>query len=54
MNMIMNPDEMTRKHPEGRKMMQEYMSPMPYQNVTVEQARAIVEYFRTIEPESEN
>lgn len=54
MNMIMNPDEMTRKHPEGRKMMQEYMSPMPFQNVTVEQARAIVEYFRTIEPESEN
>ena len=55
MNMIMNPDEMTRKHPEGKKMMQEYMSPMPYQNVTIEEARAIVEYFRTIEmPESEN
>ena len=49
MNMIMNPDEMTRKHPEGKKMMQEYMAPMPYQNVTVEQARAIVEYFRTLE-----
>ena len=49
MNMIMNPDEMTKKHPEGKKMMQEYMSPMPYQNVTIEQARAIVEYFRTIE-----
>ena len=55
MNMIMNPDEMTRKHPEGKKMMQEYMSPMPYQNVTIDEARAIVEYFRTIEmPESEN
>lgn len=54
MNMIMNPDEMTKKHPEGKKMMQEYMSPMPYQNVTVEQARAIVEYFRTIEMPSEN
>ncbi|WP_158278610.1 c-type cytochrome [Rhodohalobacter mucosus] len=55
MNMIMNPDEMTKKHPEGRKMMQEYMSPMPYQNVTIEEARAIVEYFRTIEmPEKEN
>lgn len=54
MNMIMNPDEMTRKHPEGLKMMQEYMAPMPYQNVTVEQARAIVEYFRTIEIPDEN
>lgn len=52
MNMIMNPDEMTRKHPEGIKMMQEYMAPMPYQNVTVEQARAIVEYFRTLEDEN--
>jgi len=54
MNMIMNPDEMTKKHPEGKKMMQEYMSPMPYQNVTIEQARAIVEYFRTIEMPNEN
>jgi cytochrome c len=53
MNMIMNPDEMTKKHPEGKKMMQEYMSPMPYQNVTIEQARAIVEYFRTIEMPNE-
>lgn len=52
MNMIMNPDEMTKKHPEGIKMMQEYMAPMPYQNVTVEQARAIVEYFRTLDEEN--
>jgi len=54
MNMIMNPDEMTKKHPEGKKMMQEYMSPMPYQNVTIDQARAIVEYFRTIEMPTKN
>ena len=58
MNMIMNPDEMTKKHPEGIKMMQEYMAPMPYQNVTIEQARAIVEYFRTLDeknqPQSQN
>jgi len=53
MNMIMNPDEMTKKHPEGKKMMQEYMAPMPYQNVTIEQARAIVEYFRTLEDENQ-
>lgn len=53
MNMIMNPDEMTSKHPEGKKMMQEYMAPMPYQNVTIEQARAIVEYFRTLDDENQ-
>lgn len=51
MNMILNPDEMTKKHPEARKLLQEYMSPMPFQNVSKEQARAIVEYFRTIEAE---
>jgi hypothetical protein len=27
---------------------------MPYQNVTIEQARAIVEYFRTIEMPTQN
>ncbi len=54
MNMIMNPDEMTKEHPEGKKMMQEYMAPMPFQNVTIEQARAIVEYFRTLEDENQS
>lgn len=59
MNMIMNPSEMTKKHPEGKKLMQEYMAPMPYQNITLEEARAIVEYFRTLEneeyqPQSQN
>ncbi len=51
MNMILNPDEMTKKHPEARKLLQEYMSPMPFQNVSKEEARALVEYFRTIEAE---
>lgn len=54
MNMIMNPDEMTKKHPEAKKMLQEYLSPMPFQNVTVDEARAIVEYFRTIEKQEES
>lgn len=49
MNMIMNPDEMTKTHPEAKKMLQEYLSSMPFQNVKVNEARAIVEYFRTIE-----
>jgi len=46
-NMIMNPVEMTKKHPEARKMLQEYMNQMTYQNVKQEDARAIVEYLRT-------
>lgn len=47
MNMILNPGEMIRQHPEGKKMLAEYMTPMPYQNVKKEEARAIVEYFRS-------
>lgn len=46
-NMIMNPVEMTKKHPKARKMLQEYMNQMTYQNVKQEDARAIVEYLRT-------
>ena len=46
-NMIMNPQEMTKKHPEARAMLQEYMNQMTYQNVKQEDARAIVEYLRT-------
>ncbi len=48
MNMILNPAEMIKKHPEAKKMLAEYMTPMPYQNVSREEARAILEYFRYV------
>lgn len=44
MNMILNPDEMVKKHPEAKKMLQQFMTPMPNQNITKEEARSIVEY----------
>lgn len=47
MNMILNPQEMTNKHPEGQKLLREYMTIMPFQNVQRDEARAIVEYLRT-------
>lgn len=50
MNMILNPDEMVKKHPEAKKKLAEFMTPMPFQNVDRQQARAIVEYLRTAEP----
>jgi cytochrome c len=49
MNMIMNPEEMARRHPEGQAMLQQYPLVMPYQNITEEEARAILEYLRTVE-----
>lgn len=47
MNIILNPGEMIRRHPEGQKMLAEYMTAMPFQNVSKDEARAIVEYLRT-------
>ncbi len=46
-NMIMNPEEMTQRHPVARELLQQYPMVMPYQNISEEQARAMVEYFRT-------
>jgi cytochrome c len=49
MNIILNPTEMLDRHPEGQKMLAQYMVQMPYQNVSKEEARAIVEYLRTVD-----
>lgn len=46
MNFILNPSGMTREHPVGQELLREYMTPMPFQNVTEPEARAIVEYLR--------
>jgi cytochrome c len=49
MNMILNPDEMTQKDPMARQLLIEANgSPMANQNLTEEQARAVLEYFRTL------
>jgi len=47
--MILNPAEMIQKHPETKKLLAEYSVPMTFQNVTKDDARAILEYFRTCE-----
>ena len=49
MNMILNPDEMTLNDPIARELLIEYNgAPMANQSLTEEEARAILEYFRTI------
>lgn len=49
MNMILNPDEMVQKDPIAQKLLIEFNgSPMANQNLTEVQARAILEYFRTL------
>jgi len=49
MNMILNPEGMVKEDPIARKLLMEFNgAPMANQNLTEEQARAVLEYFRTL------
>lgn len=49
MNMILNPQEMVERHPVAKKLLAERMTFMANQNLTVDEARAVLEYLRTQE-----
>lgn len=51
LNMIMNPDQMTKKHPTGQKMLAEYLSPMTNMNLKMEDAYLVLEYLRALAKE---
>ncbi len=46
LNMITNPDEMVKKDPVAKKLLEEILSPMAFQDVTDDDARNILEYLR--------
>ena len=46
MNQILNPGEMTQKDPIAKGLLETYLTQMTNQNVTEDQARNILEYFR--------
>lgn len=46
MNMILNPQEMTQKDPTAKGLLGEYMTQMTFQNVSQDEARQILEFFR--------
>lgn len=49
MNMILNPEEMTQKDPLAKALLIEFNgSPMANQNLSEDDARAVLEYFRTL------
>ncbi len=48
MNMILNPEEMVKEDPIAKDLLKEYLSPMANQSLTEDEARKILEYFRTI------
>jgi mono/diheme cytochrome c family protein len=47
MNMILNPEVMVAEDPIAKQLLAEYSAPMANQNLTEQEARAILEYFRT-------
>lgn len=49
MNMILNPEEMVQNDPLAKDLLIEFNgSPMANQNLTEDEARAVLEYFRTL------
>ncbi len=46
LNMITNPQEMTQKDPTAKKLLEEHLTQMTFQDVSDEQAKEILEYFR--------
>jgi len=49
MNMILNPEEMVESDPVAKELLTRYLAPMANQNLTEDEARKILEYFRTLE-----
>jgi len=47
MNMMLNPVEMTQKDPVAKKLLEEHLTQMTFQDLTQDDARAILEYFRS-------
>ena len=47
MNMILNPEVMVQKNEIAMQLLKEYNAPMANQNLTEDEARKVLEYFRT-------
>ncbi len=49
MNMILNPQQMTQENPTAKELFATYLVQMTFQDVSQDDARAILEYFRSID-----
>jgi hypothetical protein len=49
MNMILNPDKMTKENAAAKELLATYMTQMTNQNIAEPEARKILEYFRSID-----
>lgn len=52
MNMMLNPDEMVQQHPEVKALLAQYFTPMPNQQLTEADARAVLEFLRDNQTEA--
>ncbi len=52
MNMIMDPEGMIQKHPVAHGLLAKFATPMANMHLKKDQARAIVEYFRSVNPDT--
>lgn len=47
LNMILNPEEMTKRHPVAKQLLAEHLTQMTFQNVTRDDAMLILDYLRS-------
>lgn len=52
MNMILNANEMVKRHPVVKDMLGQFYTPMPVQVTDPDEARAILEYLRSVQTDS--
>lgn len=48
LNQLLNPEEMTKRHPEVKKMLAQYATQMTFQNISEDDAKSILEYLRSV------
>ncbi len=49
MNMILNPEQMTKEDVAAKQLFGQYLTQMTFQNVSEDDARSILEYFRLVD-----
>lgn len=47
LNQILNPDQMGKLHPDGKQMVAQYMQYMTIQGITMDDARALLDFLRS-------
>ena len=51
LNFMLNPEENYKRHPEAKKLLGEYLTQMPNQNLTIDEAKAMLDFFRKVADE---